>query len=319
MDGVDPQLSAPTTAEPVCPRHPDRVSYVRCQRCERPVCPDCQRPASVGVQCVDCVREQATGQRQARTAFGGRAGTGRPLVTQLIIGACVLVFVLQRAGGDVVTGRLAFFPVLASTEPWRFITGAFLHDPGFLLHIVFNMIVLWQIGPILEQRLGRARFAALYLLSAVGGSVGYLVLADPAKPSWYTQVVGASGAVFGLFGALVVINRKMGLDSRSLIGVVAVNAAIGFVPGLNIAWQAHLGGLVTGAVAAAVLAHAPRENRSLIQLAGLGGVLVVLVALAVLKLTTAGPAVYPQSSPHPGDRLTPVSFSASGWPSRTRP
>ncbi|MEO7745376.1 MAG: rhomboid family intramembrane serine protease [Actinomycetota bacterium] len=268
------------------------MSYVRCQRCERPVCPDCQRPAAVGVQCVDCVREQAAGQRQARTAFGGRAGDGRPLVTQLVIGACVLVFVLQRAGGDVVTNRLAFFPVLASTEPWRFVTGAFLHDPGFLLHIVFNMIVLWQIGPILEQRLGRLRFAALYLLSAIGGSVGYLVLADPAQPSWYTQVVGASGAVFGLFGALVVINRKMGLDSR---------------------------GLVTGAAAAAVLAHAPRQNRSLLQLAGLGGVLVLLVALAVLKLTTAGPAVYPQSSPHPGDRLTPVSFSASAWPSRTRP
>jgi membrane associated rhomboid family serine protease len=281
------------------------VSYVRCQRCERPVCPACQRPAAVGVQCLDCVREQAAGQRQARTTFGGRPTDGRPVVTLGIIGACIVVFVLQLALGERFTSALAFYPALAQDEPWRFVTGAFLHSPGFLLHIAFNLIILWQIGPVLEQQLARLRFLALYLLSAIGGSVGYLLLADPAQGSWYTQVVGASGAVFGLFGALVVVNRRLGVDSRGIIGLIAVNAVIGFVPGLNIAWQAHLGGLVTGAVAAAVLVHAPRARRPLVQGLGLVAVLLLLVVLSTTKLATS-PTLYPQGSAHPGDRVTRV-------------
>lgn len=288
MDGVDPGVpAAPATAEPVCPRHPDRVSYVRCQRCERPTCPTCQRAAAVGVQCVDCVREQAASIPVARTTFGGRATGGRPLVTQALIGACVLAFVLQSVAGLGITQRFAFAPALAQSQPWRFVTSAFLHQTGFLPHILFNMFALYQLGPMLEQQLGRARYLALYLLSAVGGSVGYLVLADPTDASsWFGAVVGASGAVFGLFGALIVINRRLGLESRGLIGVIAVNAVIGFVPGLNIAWQAHLGGLITGALVAAVLVYAPRARRSVVQLSGLLGLAVVLVAVSVTKLAT---------------------------------
>lgn len=289
MDGVDTAgTSAPPTAEPVCPRHPDRVSYVRCQRCERPTCPDCQRPASVGVQCVDCVREQAAQHPSARTTFGGRVGDGRPVVTQALIAACVVAFVLQMVPGLDITQRFAFAPVKAEGEPWRFVTSAFLHQTGFLPHILFNMLILWQLGPMLERQLGRLRFLALYLLSAIGGSVGYLLLADPTDlQSWYSAVVGASGAVFGLVGALVLVNRHLGLESRGLIGLVAINAIIGFVPGLNIAWQSHLGGLVTGALVAGVLIYAPRARRSLVQSTGLVGLLVVLVSLALVKLSMA--------------------------------
>jgi membrane associated rhomboid family serine protease len=278
---------------PVCPRHPGRESYVRCQRCERPVCPDCQRPAAVGVQCVDCVREQAKTVRTARTIFGGRVAETRPLVTQSIIGLCVVVFGFQwfGIGGQNVTDALAFKPVDAFSEPWRFITSAFLHSPNFLLHIVFNLYALWMLGPYLENLLGRARFAALYLLSAIGGSVGYFVIVpatDAYDSSWYGGAVGASGAIFGLFAALVVVNRRLGRNITGIVGVIIANAVIGFVAP-NIAWQAHLGGLLTGGLVALVLARdagVGAVGRDRKHAAGLVGVLAVLVALTIAKALT---------------------------------
>jgi membrane associated rhomboid family serine protease len=268
---------------PVCPRHPDRVSYVRCQRCERPVCPECQRPAPVGVQCVDCVREQARGTRAARTVFGGLASRGRPVVTLTIVGLCVGLFLLQWGTQDQVTERLAFFPPLAIAEPYRFLTAAFLHSTGFLLHIAFNLYALWMVGPYLEGLLGRAQFAALYLLSAVGGSVGYYVIVSPYGDGWGTPTVGASGAVFGLFGALFVVNRRLGRDVGGIVAVVAINAVLGFVAS-GIAWQAHLGGLVTGAAVAALIAYLPGSSR--VRWAALAGVAVVLVAVVAVRTQT---------------------------------
>jgi membrane associated rhomboid family serine protease len=276
-----------TAAEPVCPRHPDRVSYVRCQRCERPTCPECQRQAAVGVQCIDCVRDQARATRPVRTPFGGRPTDGRPLVTYSIIGLCVAVFLLQQVPTLNITNDLAFVPGLAAHEPWRFVTTAFLHAPNFLLHIAFNMVALWQVGPALEHLLGRARFVALYLISAVGGSVGFLLLADPTNPfSWYAPVVGASGAVFGLFGATVLVLRKLRLDTRPLVGVIVINAVLGFVIS-GIAWQAHLGGLVAGTAVTAVLVHAPSRRRAVAQAAGVALVTLVIVVAAWLRLATA--------------------------------
>lgn len=269
----------------MCPRHPDRESYVRCQRCERPVCPQCQRQAAVGVQCVDCVSEGSRTVRQARTTFGGRLGDGRPRVTFTLIGVCAVVFVLQLSA-PVVTPTFSFVPALAGVEPWRFLTSAFLHSPSLVLHIAFNMYALWLLGSYLEHLLGRSRFAALYLVSALGGSVGYLVLADPTDPrSWFSQAVGASGAVFGLFGALVVVNRKLGRQLGQIVVLIGINGVLGFVvPG--IAWEAHLGGLVTGAAVAAVMAYAPRGRRTEVQVTGTAAVAVLLVALAALKLAT---------------------------------
>jgi len=277
---------------PVCPRHPGTASYVRCQRCERPVCPACQRPAAVGVQCVDCVRGQAATVRTARTVFGGRAGGTRPLVTQSIIGVCVLVYVLQWTSAPV-TGELTFVPYEAVAQPYRFLTSAFLHSPSFVLHIVMNMYALWMLGPYLEQLLGRARFAALYLLSALGGSVGYFLLASPSVDggSWTTGALGASGAVFGLFSAVLVLNRRLGRQTGGVVGVILINLVLGFSPGLNIAWQAHLGGLLTGALvswalAAPVTTPDAAARRQQLQVAGLVGVLMLLVALTVVKVLT---------------------------------
>ena len=273
-----PETPGETTQQvPVCPRHPDRVSYVRCQRCGRPACPDCQRPAAVGIQCVDCVREGRQTQRQARTIFGGRVTDGRPTVTITLIVVCVIVWFGELATPQVFQ-RFAFAPSVGADEPWRFLTSAFLHDPGNIMHIGFNMYALWIVGSYLEPMLGRARFLALYLVSALGGSVVYLLFTSVDSRG---GVVGASGAVFGLFGALVVLNRHLGRSSAGIWIIIGINAVLGFVIP-NIAWQAHLGGLLTGVAIAATYAALGRERRQL-QWVVIAVVTVLLIALAALK------------------------------------
>jgi membrane associated rhomboid family serine protease len=265
---------------PVCPRHPDRVSYVRCQRCGRPACPECQRPAAVGIQCIDCVREAQRNAPVSKTLFGGTVRQGRPLVTFSLIGACVALFAAQLAIPGV-TDALAYAGIYTSQfvapEPWRMLTAAFLHSTGFLLHIGFNMYALWIMGQALEPLLGRARFLALYLIAALGGSVAVLLLTNPLQ-----GVVGASGAVFGLFGAMLIVQRRRGGDVRQLVVLIAINTVLGFVVS-GISWQAHLGGLLAGGAAAAIIAYTPRgTRRSLIQWAGLAALTLLLVILTVV-------------------------------------
>ncbi|MDO8147646.1 rhomboid family intramembrane serine protease [Isoptericola sp. b408] len=279
-----PPSGPPTDAPPVCPRHPDRVSYVRCQRCGRPACPECQRPAAVGVQCVDCVAEAQRNTRSARTVFGGTARGGRPVVTLTIIGLCAVSWILQLATGGAWTQQWAFSPAIGQVEPWRFLTAAFLHSTT-PLHILFNMYALWLVGPFLEQAFGRARFIALYVLAAVGGQVGVLLLADPLQESWYVGVVGASGAVFGLFGAIIPVLRRLGRNAGQIVVLIAINMALPlWLP--NIAWQAHVGGLVVGLALGAGFALAPRERQRLVGWALPTAVGVLLVAAAVWKYST---------------------------------
>jgi membrane associated rhomboid family serine protease len=276
-------------AVPVCPRHLDRVSYVRCQRCGRPTCPECQRPAAVGVQCVDCVREGQRSVRAPRTQFGAAVRDGRPVVTLTIIGICTAVWLLQQVS-PTVTQELSFAPYQGVSEPWRFLTAAFAHAQGQPLHILFNMFALYQIGSYLEPMLGRVRFASLYLISALGGSVGYLLLATPPGSvedlrqgsAWVIGTVGASGAVFGLFAALLVLNRHLGRSSAGIVVVLAINAVLGFViPG--IAWQAHLGGAITGAVLAALITVTAPRPRQRLQLPALAVAALIVIGLAVAK------------------------------------
>ncbi|AMB38807.1 MULTISPECIES: rhomboid family intramembrane serine protease [Paenarthrobacter] len=267
----------PSADIPVCPRHPDRPSYVRCQRCGRPACPECQRAAAVGFQCVDCVNEQKRTTPTYRAPYGGALAVGKPLVTYAIIALCVLVYVLQwLLPGEAVYQQFAFANVFADREPWRMLTAAFLHSQSFLLHIVLNMYTLWIFGQALEPLLGRVRFLAVYLLSAVGGSIGFLLL-TPDRP--VIGVVGASGAIFGLFGAMLVVQRHRGGETRQLWVLIAINGAIGFFV-QGIAWQAHLGGLITGGLAAAAIAYAPRgKNQGLLQA---GGLVLVGALLAIV-------------------------------------
>jgi membrane associated rhomboid family serine protease len=290
----------PVQTEPVCPRHPDRVSYVRCQRCGRPTCPECQQPAPVGIQCVDCVREGQKSMRMPRTQFGAKVDSGgRPTVTISIIAICVVVWLLQQVSPQV-SAQVAFRPVLGESEPWRFLTAAFAHSQNQPLHILFNMYALWVLGQYLEPLLGRVRFAILYLVSALGGSVGYLLLASPPPlpltqdgvdhSTWLTSMVGASGAVFGLFGALIVLNRHLGRSSGAMFGVLAINGLLGFVlPG--VAWQAHLGGLLTGLALAAAVTATASPNRRRLQLPAMGAVLVVVVAAALAKYAVVDDSV----------------------------
>lgn len=281
----------PSAQVPVCPRHPDRPSYVRCQRCGRPACPDCQRAAAVGFQCVDCVNETKRTTPEVRTVYGGAVAAGKPRVTFGIIAVCVVAYVLQWiVPADAVFRSFAFASVYADPqfgafEPWRLLTSAFLHSQGFILHIALNMYMLWIFGQALEPLLGRLRFLAVYILSAIGGSVGYLALTPVLPPGGPVGVVGASGAIFGLFGAMLVVQRHRGGDTRQLWVLIAINGVIGFlVP--QIAWQAHLGGLITGALCAAILAYTPRGPRlRLLQAAGLVAVLALLIAVSWVKIS----------------------------------
>jgi len=201
-------------------------------------------------------------------------------VTLTVIGLCALAYVAQLTVPGF-TGQWAFFAVLGADEPWRFLTAAFLHSPSGFMHIVLNMVALWAVGPYLETSLGRARYITLYLLSALGGSTAMVVWAD-LSGAWFTAVVGASGAVFGLFGAVLVVLRRTGRSARGIIAVVALNTVIGFlVPG--IAWQAHLGGLVVGALLGTAYAYAPRHRRRTVSITAsvTAGVVLVLVAVGV--------------------------------------
>lgn len=278
---------------PVCPRHPDRESYVRCQRCERPACPDCQRPAAVGVHCVDCVREAGRTVPRTRTAFGARHVDGRPVITFTIIGLCALLYVGQLAIPGL-TERLALVPYLSPEEPWRMLTSAFLHDPGWFVHILFNMYALFLLGPYLEQLFGRVLFVVTYLLSAIGGSAVFDVLVGDVTEQEgvpvLTVAVGASGAVFGLFGALVVVQRKLNRDLGQIAVLLGLNLVLGFVVP-RIAWEAHLGGFLVGLLCAAAIAYAPKANRRLVQVGGLALVAGLVVALSAVGFALQAPLV----------------------------
>jgi membrane associated rhomboid family serine protease len=252
----------------MCYRHPDRETYVRCQRCDRPICPDCMREAAVGHQCVECVREGNQSVRQAQAPLGG-AAVAKPRVTWALLIANVLAFGLKSLSAGQVENDYAVSAVhIYFGEWWRLITGAFLHSG--VIHIAFNMWALYVVGPELERRLGSARFATLYLLSAIGGSVAIYLFGNVA--------VGASGAIYGLFGALFVVAKRLGYDARGVLWLIGINIVITFVvPGIS--WQGHLGGLVTGTLVAAAFAYAPAKNRTVVQFGAAAAVLVVLVLL----------------------------------------
>ena len=244
--------------------------------------------AAVGFQCPDCVAQGAATVRAPRTTFGGRVSDDTSRVSLAIVALNVVVFVAGLALGErelqLRFGNIAGAPGafgVADGELYRLLTAAFLHAGVF--HILLNMFALAQLGPVLESALGRVRFVALYVLSALGGSVLSYLLSDPLQLG-----VGASGAIFGLFGAYYVVVRRLGGETRSILVLLAVNLVITFsVPIID--WRAHLGGLVVGAGVAAAYAHVPRGPRRG-QLQGLvclavGLVLVALVVVRTLQLS----------------------------------
>jgi len=282
-----------------CYRHPDRETGIRCTRCERPICPACMVSASVGFQCPECVSQAARRTPTARTVAGGRVTQGDPfLITKLLIGLNVAMFALELAIGDRFVDRLELFakcvdlntrqPVgcgVADGEWYRVLTSAFLHSnhgSSFFFHILFNMMSLWWIGAPLEQRLGRARYTALYFVSALGASAAVLLLA-PGSPT-----LGASGAIFGLFGATAVYMRRLRYDMRPIAILLGLNILFSFT-WANVSWQAHIGGLITGTLIAIGMMYAPRERRRLVQWGTTAAVLaltLILTAVAVAQVTS---------------------------------
>src|ERR1700739_715605 len=277
-------MSAPSAPEspakpPSCYRHPGRRTYVRCNRCDRYICGDCMRAAAVGHQCVECVQEGARTVRRPRittTRFGGRQRSPTPVVTYALIAINVAAFIAEMASGSLEKQLTLWPPAVADGQLYRLVTAAFMHYGA--THLLLNMWALYVVGPPLEIWVGRLRFGALYALSGLGGSVLVYLLA-PLN----TATAGASGAIFGLFGATFVVAKRLTLDVRWVVAVIVINLAFTFVvPAISsqrISWQAHVGGLVTGWLVAAAYVYPPRERRNLIQAAVTVIVLAVFAAL----------------------------------------
>lgn len=277
-----------TNPENFCYRHPERQSFVLCQRCLRTICPECQTQMPVGVICPECLRDQQQAAKVTRMPSRRKARwrspstDTQPVVTYaLVIVTSVVSLIAMIPGvGGAISGYLAFnsafvFPGIGF-QPWRLLTVTLVH--AGLWHLVLNMLALWALGRSLEPLLGRGRFLALYALSALGGSVLVALLAPG------TWVVGASGAVWGLLGAMFVIGRHLGVNVTAIAILLGLNLVITFLPGSNISWQAHIGGGLVGALVGYIFARtrAVREQRRQMWLlialaAGLLALLVVPV------------------------------------------
>jgi len=287
-----------------CYRHPDRQSFIHCQRCGRTVCPQCQTQAAVGVQCPECVREGRQQIAASRPSLVARLiGSGStPIVTYSLIALCVAVYAVQWLSGGALTNAWVLSPPLIAGQPWRLVTSAFLHSTNFVPHLLLNVYALFVLGPALERFLGRVRFLALYLIGALGGSLGVVLLYElavitrGASSDWFggfldwSSTLGASGAIFALMGALLVLRKAIGIELTQIVIVFAVNVAFGFlVPG--IAWQAHLGGLGVGAAIAAVYSRTRRPEQQVRQIVSTAAI-AAAVALILLGCVVSSPDHY---------------------------
>jgi membrane associated rhomboid family serine protease len=247
------------------------------------------RQAAVGFQCPDCVAEGRRSTRSGRTTYGGRRTDNPALTSQVLIGINAVVWLLITLTGGAASpwvDRLALLPDgalfrmpdgavvavsgVADGAWWQLLTSMFTHVD--LLHIGFNMLALWFLGPQLEAAIGRTRFLLLYLLSGLTGSL-FVYWLSPT----HTATVGASGAIFGLMGGLLILAIRRKADYSQILMWLGLNVVLTFVGRGFISWQGHLGGLVGGALIAAILAYAPRRQRTRWQAVGLGALGVLLV------------------------------------------
>ena len=293
----------PDDAPPTCYRHPDRVSYVSCQRCGRPICPECQNQAAVGVQCPECVRGAQTPAVRRAGGWMQALRPRRSVVTFSLMGLIVLAYAGQWLSGQWLTNAWVLAVPIVGAEPWRLVTSMFLHSPATIIHILFNLYALYALGPALESFLGRARYLALYLVAGLGGSVGVLALYELAlvtngavitatngflSPSIFA--LGASGAIFGLMGAYIPLRKAIGVRIGQLAIVLGINVVIGFVA-TGIAWEAHLGGLAVGAAIGAVYVRTRRAEQRRAQVLGVAAIAVALVVIVALFVASA-PGAY---------------------------
>ena len=286
---IDPGRAAPADAAATCYRHPDRSTRIRCTRCDRPICPDCMIPASVGFQCPDDVREGNKGVRAAtpRTMTGAAMSARPGAITIGLIVINVLMYAVQEASRHATnlqatpdfTDRFLLTGYgVEHGEYYRLLTAAFLH--GSITHIAFNMFSLYVIGTQVERLLGTMRYLALYFCSAIAGTVASFALQPSAAAS-----LGASGAIFGMLGALLVIVRRLHLDAGPIMGMLGLNLVFTFlVPGID--WRAHIGGLIAGAALAAAFSYGPQQTRRWLHPLAVVVVLAVLAGLAQTRAHT---------------------------------
>ncbi|MET9376141.1 rhomboid family intramembrane serine protease [Streptomyces sp. NPDC002992] len=281
----------PQSGLPRCYRHPDVETGIRCTRCDKPICPQCMVSASVGFQCPDCVRNgsgtgHAPDANQPRTLAGGRVAADGRFVTKILIAINLALFIAVQVAGDRLVDELTLIGGntillngevvgVAEGEWYRLLTSTVLHQE--VMHFLFNMLGLWVIGGIVEPELGRIRYALLCLLSGLSGSALAYLLAAPNQPS-----LGASGIVFGLIGAWAVLTRRQRYDMRPVVLFVALSLLLTFTrPGIS--WEAHIGGLVGGALVAYGLLHAPRARRNVVQYTACGLVLLIDLGLILAR------------------------------------
>lgn len=310
---TQPSEGPAATGVPTCYRHPDRETWIRCQRCEKPICPDCMRDAAVGFHCPDCVREASKGSRQNRAMYGGERSADPRLTSYVLIGINALVWLAITATGgngsrlvallslaprgrcELTDGSGRYYPSVpdagvCSTLPvtewqagvsdggwWQMVTSMFTHVDVW--HIALNMMALYILGPALERIMGRTRFLMVYLVGGLAGSVMVLWLSDPGG-----STLGASGAVYALLGGLLVTFRKARLDTSWLMQNLALGVVITVVGWRYISWQGHLGGLLGGIVVAAIIAYSPRAHRSLLQWSGTALLTLLLLVLTGIRI-----------------------------------
>jgi membrane associated rhomboid family serine protease len=278
---------------PTCYRHPDRETGLSCSECGRPVCTDCVTFAPVGLRCPD---HAASGtapkvQRQMQRVARGGSGVGflssDAIVTKILVVLNVVIYLITvaqgpgglRPGGSLFDKWALYGPAVHHGDWWRLITSAFLH--GGLLHIIFNMLALWWLGAPVEMVLGKARYLGLYFVSGLAGATGALI-ADPNSVT-----VGASGAIFGLLGAgLILEYQATGSLAGNYLTLIVINLAISFaVPGISVG--GHLGGLVGGIVTTLAFTRGGRMREQKIQSFDLATVLIVgaiAVGIAYFKV-----------------------------------
>jgi membrane associated rhomboid family serine protease len=272
-----PSFTAPNFTG--CYRHPDRMTGITCQRCRRPICGECMTEASVGFQCPRCVGFGRSSVRQARTRFGAAVRPGGALATKVVMGALVLVWVLDLLTRGMATALFAMSNGYVEVgQFWRLATTSF--TSGQLIGVLMNLLVLWLAGRALESELGSWRFALLYLASGFGGATLFFLVAPVGAWS-----VGAASAIVGLLAANTIGKAKTGEDIRPDIGllvlVVLYAVLVGFA---SFGWVTMIGGIVVGALSGAILAYAPRENRMTIQLVGMLALIAVCLGLVVAKI-----------------------------------
>ena len=254
----------------VCYRHPGRETGVSCSNCGNPICPDCMTSTPVGMRCPDCSKQRTPVKTMRSMAVD-------PTVAYVLIAVNVLMYFGQTASADnqVYRDFVLYGPLVADGEWWRLLTAGFLH--GGLFHLLLNMYALFFLGRMLEPALGHVRFAGLNFASQLAGSFG-AVLLSPETP-----VVGASTAIFGLFGAAIVMARNRGIDlmASGLLPILLLNLAITFFPGFNISIGGHLGGLAGGFLAAFAIEELSKRRRSPV------GAVLVCAAIAIASVVAA--------------------------------